>query len=59
MVLLPKDTFVYDEILEHEMEQILDRVDFYNDVDIGIDLDTFIYMTELQAFVPVATYDAG
>jgi|DEB19_MinimDraft_2_1074335.scaffolds.fasta_scaffold18710_1 hypothetical protein len=57
--LLPKETFVYDEMLGEEIERIFDVVDFYNELDCGITLDTFIYSKELKPFVPVATYEAG
>lgn len=57
--LLPKETFVYDEILGEEVERIFDVVDFYNELDVGFTLDTFIYSKELKPFVPVATYEEG
>jgi len=57
--LIPKDTFVYDELPVHELERIFDVVDFYNELDCGITLDTFIHSKDFKPFVPVATYEAG
>lgn len=50
---------MYDELLGEEVERIFDVVDFYNELDVGMTLDTFIYSKELKPFVPVATYEAG
>lgn len=57
--LVPKDTFVYDELTVEEIESTFDRVDFYNELDLGIQLDTFLYSKELKPFIPVATYESG
>lgn len=37
--LLPKQTFTYDEV--PDIESLLDQVTFYNDIDVGIQLDQF------------------
>jgi len=57
--LLPKETFVYDEFNGHTLEILLDAVTFYNEMDVGITLEDFIFAGELRHFVPVATYDHG
>jgi hypothetical protein len=43
MNLLPKETFVYDEMIAEDLEKILDVVTFYNEVDVGFTLDSFSY----------------
>jgi hypothetical protein len=43
MNLLPKETFVYDEIIAEDLEKILDVVTFYNEVDVGFRLESFSY----------------
>lgn len=57
--LKPKETFTYDEVLGEHLERMLDNVTFYNEVDTGITLDTFIHTQQLRHFVPVATFDEG
>lgn len=54
--LMPKETFVYDEIPATELEKLLDKIDFYNELDVGISLDHFTRTQALKTFVPVATY---
>ena len=39
--LLPKETFLYDEIIGFEFEQTLDEISFYHEMDEGITLDDF------------------
>ncbi len=56
---LPKETFVFDELKHEVLEQTLDRIELYNDLEIGIQKDVFVYSQELKPFVPVATYDFG
>ena len=57
--LVPADTFTYDEILGSHLERLFDKITFYNEVDIGITLDSFITNQQLRHLVPVATYDEG
>ena len=57
--LLPKDTFVYDEYPGYELEKTFDKVDFYNELTIGISLASFETNKFFAPFVPVATYDSG
>ena len=57
--LVPKETYTYDEIIGEHLERMLDHVNFYNEVDSGITLDTFIHTQQLKHFVPVATFDQG
>ena len=57
--LIPEETFVYDEWPGHELETMLDRVLFYNELDVGVPLEIFNYSKHLKVFVPVATYDGG
>lgn len=56
---MPKETFTYDEVIGEHLERLFDHVSFYNEVDIGISLDTFIHTQQLKHFVPVATFDEG
>lgn len=57
--LLPKETFVYDEIPAQELERTFDLVSFYNDLDVGITLERFNSLKRLKPFVPVATYESA
>jgi len=57
--LLPKETFLYDELMGWDLEKTLDDITFYNEVDEGIRLDDFKTAQQLRYFVPVATYDQG
>ena len=57
--LLPKDTFIYDEVDVHALERTFDLVHFFNDVDVGITLEDFNLKKRLRPFVPVATFDAA
>jgi len=57
--LLPKETFIYDEMLGWDLEKTLDEVTFYHEMDEGIKLSDFITAQQLRHFVPVATYDQG
>ena len=54
--LLPKETFIYDEIPAEELERTFDLVSFYNELDVGLTLEHFNSIKRLRAFVPVATY---
>lgn len=53
----PRETFVYDEVLGGNLEDILDVIKFYNEVDVGFRLENFNYLKELKVFIPVASYD--
>ena len=57
--LVPKETFVYDEWAGHELESMLDKVEFYNELDMGVPLEVFNFSKHLKVFVPVATYEGG
>lgn len=57
--LTPKETFTYDEVEGWKLEQILDEIMFYSELELGIPLKKFIYSYSLRAFVPVATFDQG
>ena len=54
--MLPKETFIYDEIPAVELEKTFDLVTFYNDLDVGLNLERFNSIKTLKPFVPVATY---
>ena len=55
--LVPKDTFVYDEVEGRDLEKWLDHVYFYNELDLGFTAEKFNQKRELKIFVPTATYD--
>lgn len=57
--LLPTETFVYDEWLGHEVEIMLDRVNFYNELAIAAPLEKFTLSKFMRPFVPIATYNGG
>ena len=57
--LLPKETFIYDELLGWDLEQTLDQITFFHEMDEGITLKDFKTSQQLRHFVPVATYDQG
>ena len=59
MHLLPRETFIYDELMGLDLEKTLDEVTFFNEMDEGIRLDDFKTAQELRSFVPVATFDQG
>lgn len=59
MHLLPKETFIYDELLGWDLEKTLDEINFYHEMDQGILLKDFLTAQQLRHFVPVATYDQG
>ena len=40
--LLPKETFVYDELSGWELEKTLDQITFYDEMDQGIKLGDFL-----------------
>jgi len=39
---LPKETFVYDELLGWDLEKALDEITFYHEMDQGILLKDFL-----------------
>jgi hypothetical protein len=57
--LLPKETFVYDEWLGNELEKTLDKVEFYNELELGVPLEKFTLSKFTRPFVPVTTYHGG
>lgn len=57
--LLPKETFVYDEIPVKELEKTFDLITFYNDIDVGVTLEEFNNNKKFRPFVAAATYDSG
>ena len=59
MHLLPKETFLYDELNGWDLEKTLDKIKFYHEMDEGITLNDFRTAQQLRHFVPVATYDHG
>lgn len=56
--LTPFETFTYDEMTGYEIEDLLDKIDFYNELDMGISLDDFSLNKGMRPFVPVATWDS-
>lgn len=58
MNLLPKDTFIYDEIPVEELEKQYDFINFFNDVDVGLTVADFNLNKKLKPFVPVATFES-
>jgi len=55
--LLPRETFVYDELIGWDLEKTLDEVSFYHEMDQGITLNDFKTAQQLRNFVPIATFD--
>jgi hypothetical protein len=43
----------------HELEGALDKVDFYNELELGVPLEKFTLSKFLRPFVPVATFHGG
>ena len=56
--LTPFETFTYDEWRGYDLEDLFDKVDFYNEVDLGMTLKDFKINRGMRAFVPVATWDS-
>jgi len=56
--LTPFETFTYDEMTPHGLESLLDKIDFYNELDVGLALRDFNVNRGMRAFVPVATWDS-
>jgi hypothetical protein len=54
---MPSETYTYDEVEVRELEKVLDKVKFHNDLDVGVPLERFIESKGLRTFVPVATYN--
>ncbi len=42
-----------------ELEETLDKISFYHEMDEGITLEDLKTSQQLRHFVPVATYDQG
>ena len=49
---------MYDEIDVQELERTFDRVNFYNEIDVGLTLERFTLLKRLKPFVPVATFNS-
>ena len=56
--LTPFETFTYDEMTPMGLENLLDKIDFYNELDVGLALRDFNVNRGMRAFVPVATWDS-
>jgi len=41
-----------------DLEDLLDKIDFYNELDVGISLADFKLNKGMRPFVPVATWDS-
>ena len=57
--LTPFETFTYDEMNNFQIEDLLDKIDFYNELDVGLTLKEFNINRGMRAFVPVATWDSN
>lgn len=42
--LMPNETFTYDEKAPMDLEQLFDEIDFYNELEFGLTLDSFKYL---------------
>lgn len=51
-------TFTYDEMDSYHLEDLLDKIDFLNELDVGILLKDFKLNKGMRPFVPVATWDS-
>ena len=56
--LTPFETFTYDEWNGYALEDLFDKTDFYNEVDLGLTLKEFKINRGMRGFVPVATWDS-
>ena len=54
--LMPDHTYTYDEINVKDLEKTLDKVKFFNEMELGIPLENFTNSKGLKPFVPVATF---
>ena len=57
--LTPFETFTYDEMNSYKLEDLLDKIDFYNELDVGFALKDFNLNRSMRAFVPAATWDSN
>ena len=57
--LTPLETFTYDEINGYQLEDLFDKIDFYNELDVGFPLKDFVLNRSMRAFVPAATWDSN
>jgi len=57
--LTPEDTYIYDEYATlEEAEEMLDEVQFYNELSYNIRLRTFLKEKQLsRLFIPIATFN--
>lgn len=54
----PAETFLFDEIEGLKLEELLDNINFYNEVTVGITKGDFDYIRELNVFIPVTSFHA-
>jgi len=57
--LLPRETFMYDELNGWDLEKTLDEITFFHELDEGVTLSDFVTAQQFRHFVPVATYHEG
>ena len=43
----------------YQLEDLLDKIDFYNELDVGLALKDFNLNRSMRAFVPAATWDSN
>lgn len=57
----PKHTYLFDEYEKDELENILDKVKFFSDVELGLTMSDMIleHKSLSNIFMPVGTYDDG
>jgi len=53
---MPDQTFMYDEVEAKDLEKTLDKIKFFNEMELGVPLENFINGKGLKPFVPVATF---
>ena len=55
----PEHTYIFDEYSVEKLENILDKVKFFTDVEIGITMKDFILQEKVLSsiFVPVTSFD--
>ena len=57
--MLPRETFIYDEMNGWDLEKTLDDITFFHELDEGVSLKDFATAQQFRHFVPVATYHQG
>lgn len=55
----PEHTYLFDEYKLEELEQILDKISFFSDVEMGITMADFILQEKILSsiFMPVSSFD--